>query len=396
MRGSPPKPGEQPSFDVVYRQGARYVWRTLRRLGVAERHCEDAMQDVFVIVQRRLPEYDPRDRLTGWLGAITANVAAKYRSKEQREPLVSDDNASAEPPNGDPDHEQQRAAARDLVLRLLEAVEPERRIVYIQHELDGLTIPEIARALGIPEGTASSRLRHARQEIDAAYKRITARDRHGAIIPLSQLLDAERPIPPLPPGVEERVWSRLESGNGAGNSGARAPAPTAPALSLGSVVAGVLLLGMGIAIGAVWDPLHRGSSPSPSPVAAVPVAVATATADAAPVVPAPSSTAAAPSASAATTAQDDAAAERALMGKAADALAAGDTAAALAAVEEHARRFRGGRLVEDREATWIAALLRAGRSAEAREHVERFARAYPNSARLPEMRRVIAAREAPR
>jgi RNA polymerase sigma-70 factor (ECF subfamily) len=54
----------------------------------------------------------------------------------------------------------------------LQAVELSRRAVFILYELDGSTLPEIAAALAIPLGTASSRLRLARQDFEAAVKRL--------------------------------------------------------------------------------------------------------------------------------------------------------------------------------------------------------------------------------
>jgi RNA polymerase sigma-70 factor (ECF subfamily) len=83
-----------PSFAEVYAQGADYVFRTLRRMGVTEADCPDAMQEVFVVVHRRLPGYEPRQRLFGWLAAITANIAAQHRDRYRRTPPVE---ASADP-----------------------------------------------------------------------------------------------------------------------------------------------------------------------------------------------------------------------------------------------------------------------------------------------------------
>jgi hypothetical protein len=66
-----------PTFAEVYDQGPDYVYRTLRRMGVPEANCPDAMHEVFVVVHRRLPDYDPQRRLKGWLARISANIAAK-------------------------------------------------------------------------------------------------------------------------------------------------------------------------------------------------------------------------------------------------------------------------------------------------------------------------------
>ena len=88
-------------------------------------------------------------------------------------------------------------------------------------------------------------------------------------------------------------------------------------------------------------------------------------------------------------AADDEAEETSLLRKASGALAAGDPGAALAAVDEHGRRFHGGRHVEEREGYRILALARAGRRAEAKDRLERFARSYPASSRLEALRGLL-------
>ncbi len=112
-----PHDHDRRSFESVYREGSRYVWHSLRRLGVADRHCEDAFQDVFVVVLRRLPEYEPRGPLTAWLAAITLRVAAKYRNHEHREPIMDHREDPVDPASEESPHraEQQRYGTRAAV-----------------------------------------------------------------------------------------------------------------------------------------------------------------------------------------------------------------------------------------------------------------------------------------
>lgn len=395
---------ERPTPEGLYRTWGRHVLLMLRRFGVREADCEDAAHEVFLIAIRRLPEYEPRGRVIGWLGAIAARVALKCRGKYQREQIMDDDSDSVEPPDA-PDSELV-AAVRDLVLRLVETLEPDRRTVYVLHELEGVPIPDVARELKIAEGTAWNRLRLAKQDMQAAYKRFLAR-KGAAVVPLfglEQLIDMERrtPPPPMPPGMEERIWARLQRAPefprdvSSGDAGVPSPS-VSPALTGGGLLVGGVLLALGIVIGAVWDPLHRAPPPSAPPVP-VAVAMPSSTASAAPSVTpsAMASASAAPSVTPSATASavpsamaQDIAAERAVLRVAADALAKNDTAAALAAVEEHADRFRRGQLAEERETIAIRALHRAGGTAEARARLARFARAYPHSKRLDSLRDAI-------
>lgn len=108
-----------------------------------------------------------------------------------------------------------------------------------------------------------------------------------------------------------------------------------------------------------------------------------------PIAPAPSASVALPrsprpsvssTASAAPSLPDaDLARERQLIDQARSALARGDGSAALLALEEHARAFPRGQLVEAREALTVQALVDAGRTAEAKARAARFKRAFPGS-----------------
>src|SRR6187402_450516 len=84
-------PSAEPDLPVldlatVYEAHFRYVWRCLRSLGVQDSSLEDALHDVFIVVQRRLAEFDGRAELRTWLYAIALRVARKYRERARRAP----------------------------------------------------------------------------------------------------------------------------------------------------------------------------------------------------------------------------------------------------------------------------------------------------------------------
>ena len=195
----------RPTFAEVYEHGADYVFRTLRRMGVPETDCPDATQETFVIVHRRLPDYDPQRRLKAWLAGISANIAKRHHEKAQRTPALGQAHDAAEGaltggwvgnlPAGaggaagdvPPLDLEDAIATRALVLYLLQAVEPERRIVLILHHIDEMTVSEIAEALELPKGTAATRLRLGQQDFKAAWGRYEARSRResgrGSLLP---------------------------------------------------------------------------------------------------------------------------------------------------------------------------------------------------------------------
>lgn len=159
------------TFDEVYEQHVGFVWRVLRSLGVEQAQLEDAAQDVFVVVHRKLRDFEGRSQLTTWLFAITRKVAAKHRRRVR--PAASADLMST----ADPFRDTARAEAAALVARILDGMDDDKRIVFALVELERESVAEVARMLGINPNTASSRLRLAREEFAAAVKRERAKGR---------------------------------------------------------------------------------------------------------------------------------------------------------------------------------------------------------------------------
>ncbi|MEZ4472641.1 MAG: sigma-70 family RNA polymerase sigma factor [bacterium] len=157
---------------MIYDTGFAHVWRTLRRLGVEERDLEDAAHEVFVVVHRRLGDYDPGRPLRPWLSGIAWRVAAdeRRRARHHRERLGVEDTAPCPAPG--PEQALAAGQARALVHRALQALDLDRRVVFVMAELDGATAPEIADALGVPVNTVYSRLRVARQRFADAVRRL--------------------------------------------------------------------------------------------------------------------------------------------------------------------------------------------------------------------------------
>lgn len=163
--------GDVPAFDEVYAMHVAFVWRVLRTFGVAEAQVEDAVQDVFVVVHRRLREWQGKAAITTWLFAIARRVASNHRRRagKRTEPLA-DELASDSSGGGDPFAEASRAQAAATVLAILEQLDEDKRIVFALVELEQLSVPEVARMLDLNLNTTYSRLRLARQAFEAAVR----------------------------------------------------------------------------------------------------------------------------------------------------------------------------------------------------------------------------------
>ncbi len=167
----------EPMLDLpdLYRAHYPHVWRTLRRLGVPARFVEDAAHDVFVVVHRRLGDFDQSRPVGPWLTGIAYRVASDHRRSARRHPEdVGQGAAIAQRADRRPGPEacaQQRERQR-LVLAALETIDLDQRLVFIMHELDGVSCPAIAAEVDAPLNTVYSRLRLARARFRQAILRL--------------------------------------------------------------------------------------------------------------------------------------------------------------------------------------------------------------------------------
>jgi RNA polymerase sigma-70 factor (ECF subfamily) len=158
------------TFDDVYREHVAFVWRVLRGLGVAPAQLEDAAQDVFVIVHRRLASFEGRAAITTWLFAISRRIASRYRRKQKpKDPPPSEWVAPA-----DPFAEASRGEAAAIIEAAMGRMDDDKRIVFSLVELEQVPVAEVARLLDLNVNTAYSRLRLARAEL-VDYVRSTSK-----------------------------------------------------------------------------------------------------------------------------------------------------------------------------------------------------------------------------
>jgi len=165
----------RPEFRALFEAEFAYVWRALRRLGVRAADAEDVTHDVFLKIHHKLGAYDPTRPLRPWLFGFAFRFASDYRDLARHRFEVLAD--VGEPQAGTPDA-LDRALQNEAIeqaRKALAAIELERRAVFILHELDEYSIPEVAHALGIPVNTAYSRLRLARADLARAVRRLRLR-----------------------------------------------------------------------------------------------------------------------------------------------------------------------------------------------------------------------------
>jgi RNA polymerase sigma-70 factor (ECF subfamily) len=167
------------TFAEVYREHVQFVWRCLRRFAVPQGDAMDATQEVFMVVLRRLPEFEGRSERTSWLFAICYRVAGTRGRAARIRSITAAPMPAVEllDERADIGAAIERDEAIAVVHTILNDLPLEQRAVFALFELEGLSAEMIASGLGIPLGTAYSRKRLARKAFRAALRRRQAQQR---------------------------------------------------------------------------------------------------------------------------------------------------------------------------------------------------------------------------
>jgi RNA polymerase sigma-70 factor (ECF subfamily) len=153
-----------------------HILRTLQRLGVPISEVEDMAHEVFLVLRRKWPEYDATRPIRPYLFGIVFRVAAAQQRKRIREShhlaLAGEQTDAIQP-----ELALQSKQARAVVLAALDKIPLPRRAVLVMHDIDDVSMREVAATLSIPLFTAYSRLRKARKELALLIRRILAGER---------------------------------------------------------------------------------------------------------------------------------------------------------------------------------------------------------------------------
>jgi RNA polymerase sigma-70 factor, ECF subfamily len=168
----------------IHELHADFVWRSLQRLGVRAADLEDALQEVFIVVHRRLESFEHSSRLTTWLFGICLRVASAQRNRAhvRRERTGAAPEAFEHGSDARPSPEQAllEGELRAELERLLDTLDPVKRATVVMFEIEDMSAPEIAELTDVPVSTVYSRLATARSELASAAKRARLREQSRA------------------------------------------------------------------------------------------------------------------------------------------------------------------------------------------------------------------------
>jgi RNA polymerase sigma-70 factor, ECF subfamily len=166
-RPPPPLAADPGRLEQMFRAHRGLIWRLFRCRGLAPDVAADATQEVFLVAAQRLADIQvgkERAFLTGTAMHV-AQTARRARSRVQLEEdldVVDERQATVD----------DRNSALDFVGKVLSRVDPPLAEVFVLFEISEFTLSEIAEMLGIPAGTAASRLRRAREAFSEVARRI--------------------------------------------------------------------------------------------------------------------------------------------------------------------------------------------------------------------------------
>jgi len=166
---------QEPAFREVYDAHFELVWRNAAHRGIPAAALDDVVQEVFIVVHRKLPEFEGRASMRTWIAGIVRKVVADYVRKRGNRP--AGDEPLEREPAADVDTAQmsERNAALAQVDALLAKMSEEQREVFVLHEIEHMSGTEIAELTSTNENTVWTRLRAARRIFQEGVARLRAR-----------------------------------------------------------------------------------------------------------------------------------------------------------------------------------------------------------------------------
>ncbi|HHH27558.1 MAG TPA: sigma-70 family RNA polymerase sigma factor [Polyangiaceae bacterium] len=156
-----------------------FVWRYLRRMGLSPADADDAAQQVFVVLARKLDRVEVGKEKAFLCGTAIRVCSEVRRARSRRREVHDADHAEPVDHRLGPESVAERERARALLDSVLSQLDDPLRTVFVLFELEELSTAEIATMVEVPVGTVASRLRRAREQFRAIIKRMRA----GGLLP---------------------------------------------------------------------------------------------------------------------------------------------------------------------------------------------------------------------
>ncbi len=158
--------GDAAALEALLASVAPAVHRFGLRMCKNAPDAEDALQDTLLAIATHLGEFEGRSSLLSWVFALTRSACARRRRGLKNQAMASDDGVPE--PQDDAPSPEQRASDHELagaVGRALDALPEDYREVIVLRDIEGLSAPHAAAALGVSVDAVKSRLHRAREAL---------------------------------------------------------------------------------------------------------------------------------------------------------------------------------------------------------------------------------------
>jgi len=154
--------GDASAYEVLVQRYSGPLYNAAYRITHSREDAVDAIQSAFVNAWQRLGSFDFTHRFFSWIYRIAINESLDIVGRRRREAVLDD---SVPVPAVDPGAERAEAERAELVQRALMEIKAGDRAIIVLKHIRGLSYPEIAEILGIPEKKVKSRLFEARERL---------------------------------------------------------------------------------------------------------------------------------------------------------------------------------------------------------------------------------------
>jgi len=167
--------GDRAAFENLAGTRIDGAFRTALAILGHEADARDAVQETFLKAWRELPGLRDRGRFDAWLGRILVNTCrsslkGRRRAQVREVPVDGFDQLGSRPARASGPAFDDRTATLDLIERAFDRLSVADRTLLVMHHGEHRQVGEIARILGIPNGTAKSRLHAARRSLGRALE----------------------------------------------------------------------------------------------------------------------------------------------------------------------------------------------------------------------------------
>jgi len=164
--------GDAAAFRGLFVRHKNDVARLVYRMLNAPADLDDVIQEVFVQVFRSLKDFRGQSKFSTWLHRVTVNVVLMHRRSARSRPVLTEEMPGelvADEGQTLPDEDAERHERMRAFQRLLARLADKKRVVFVLHELEGMSPAEIAEVVDAPVLTVRTRLFYARRELEAMF-----------------------------------------------------------------------------------------------------------------------------------------------------------------------------------------------------------------------------------